>query len=76
VPFADREYFSGLSDRVATFGIGGDTAATLAEFHGYIRGLADAKRAEPGEDVVSDMARTRADDPTCRWRRSRCATTA
>jgi cytochrome P450 len=64
VPFADREYFSGLSDRVATFGTGGDATAAMAEFHGYIRSLAAVKRAEPGEDVITDMVRAQADDPT------------
>jgi cytochrome P450 len=63
VPFADHEYFHGLSDRIGRMYGGGDTAEAMAEFERYMGGLAGAKRAEPGEDVVSDMVRMQQADP-------------
>ncbi|MEU6698246.1 cytochrome P450 [Pseudonocardia sp. NPDC046786] len=64
VPFADREYFSGLSERVAAIRSGGDAAEAMAEFHAYTGRLAARKRVEPGEDVVTDLVRAREADPT------------
>ncbi|MCP2163446.1 cytochrome P450 [Goodfellowiella coeruleoviolacea] len=63
VPFADREYFHGLSDRVGRMNSGGDAKAAMAEFQRYMGALAEAKRANPGEDVVSDLVRAQRDDP-------------
>ncbi|HEX4817053.1 MAG TPA: cytochrome P450 [Nonomuraea sp.] len=57
VPYEDREYFSGVSVRV------GDTLdpvtgqAALDELSAYTARLIERKRREPGEDVLSDLAR-------------------
>ncbi|MCM3844666.1 cytochrome P450 [Pseudonocardia sp. DR1-2] len=63
VPFADRGYFSGLSERVATIRSGGDAETAMTEFRGYMGRLAAAKRETPGEDVVTDLVRAQAEDP-------------
>jgi cytochrome P450 len=63
VPFGDREYFHGLSDRVGRLDGGTDAAEAMAEFERYMGGLAEAKRADPGEDVVSDLVRAQQADP-------------
>ncbi|GAA1317251.1 cytochrome P450 [Pseudonocardia xinjiangensis] len=63
VPFDDREYFHGLSDRVGRLDGGTDAAEAMAEFERYMGGLAEAKRANPGEDVVSDLVRAQQADP-------------
>jgi cytochrome P450 len=62
VPVEDRAYFKGLSERMATL-TGDDPAVARAEFERYTASLADAKRAEPGEDVISDLVAAQADDP-------------
>lgn len=64
VPVADREYFRDLSDRASRIDSGGDAAAAMAEFHAYTGRLADAKRAHPAQDVLSDLVRAQADDPS------------
>lgn len=64
VPFADRSYFHGLSERVAAIRSGGDAEAAMAEFRTYMGRLAGAKRAEPGEDVVTDLVRAQDEDPS------------
>jgi len=64
VPFADRDYFHGLSDRLGRMSNGGDARAAQAEFDGYMAALAAAKRTQPGEDVISDLVAGQADDPT------------
>ncbi|GAA1100023.1 cytochrome P450 [Pseudonocardia alni] len=63
VPFADRGYFHGLSERVATIRSGGDAEVAMGEFRAYLGRLAEAKRAQPGEDVVTDLVRAREQDP-------------
>jgi cytochrome P450 len=63
VPFDDRDYFHGLSDRIGRMYGGGDAVEAMAEFERYMGGLAEAKRAAPGEDVVSDMVRAQQGDP-------------
>ena len=63
VPFADQEYFRGLSDRVSHLSAGADPHVAMAEFAAYTGRLAAAKRAEPGEDVISDLVAAQAADP-------------
>ncbi|MBE1493713.1 cytochrome P450 [Amycolatopsis lexingtonensis] len=63
VPYEDRETFRVLSDRMGRMDIGTGAEAALDEFAGYMGRLAEAKRREPGEDVVSDLVRAQADDP-------------
>jgi cytochrome P450 len=54
VPFADREHFKGLSERAATL-TGDDPRVALAALYSYTAGLAELKRREPGEDVITDL---------------------
>ena len=61
VPEADREHFRSLSDRMATFS-GQDAREAREEFGRYMAGLAEGKRAEPGEDVITDLVRAQAED--------------
>ncbi|MEV4056270.1 cytochrome P450 [Amycolatopsis sp. NPDC049688] len=64
VPYADREHFRGLSERIAVMDGGADAQAAMAEFMAYMTKLADAKRADPQPDVISDMVAVQAGDPT------------
>ncbi|HWC83195.1 MAG TPA: cytochrome P450 [Pseudonocardiaceae bacterium] len=64
VPFEDRDYFHELSNRVNRINSGGDAAVAQQEFRAYLGRLAEAKRAAPGEDVVSDLVRAQETDPT------------
>jgi len=64
VPYADRAHFQELSDRIGRMDTGTDAAAAMEEFAAYMGGLAAAKRAEPAQDVVSDMVLAQADDPS------------
>jgi cytochrome P450 len=64
VPYADREKFRGLSERIAMMDGGADAQAAMTEFKAYMTKLADAKRADPQPDVISDMVAVQADDPT------------
>ncbi|WP_328618052.1 cytochrome P450 [Amycolatopsis sp. NBC_00355] len=64
VPFDDREHFRNLSERIAVMDGGADAQAAMTEFKDYMTGLADAKRANPQADVISDMVAVQADDPT------------
>ncbi|WP_410586984.1 cytochrome P450 [Amycolatopsis sp. lyj-23] len=63
VPFEDHETFRVLSDRMGRMDIGAGADAALEEFAAYMSRLADRKRREPGQDVVSDLVRAQADDP-------------
>ncbi|MET8006690.1 cytochrome P450 [Nonomuraea glycinis] len=62
VPESDREHFRSLSERMATYSEGGDAHQARAEFSRYMIGLAEAKRADPGEDVISDLVRAQSAD--------------
>ena len=62
VPESDREHFRLLSDRMATYSEDGDAHRARAEFGRYMAGLAEAKRARPSEDVISDLVRAQAAD--------------
>jgi cytochrome P450 len=62
VPEEDGEHFHRLSDRMATYSPDGDAHRARAEFSQYMTGLADAKRAHPAEDVISDLVRAEAAD--------------
>jgi pentalenolactone synthase len=64
VPYADREKFRALSERIAMMDGGADAQAAMTEFKAYMTELADAKRADPQPDVISDMVAVQADDPT------------
>ncbi|MCI2419755.1 cytochrome P450 [Saccharopolyspora sp. K220] len=62
VPESDREHFRSLSDRMATYSSGGDAHQARVEFSEYMAALAEAKRAQPGEDVISDLVRAQSAD--------------
>ncbi len=64
VPYADRGTFRVLSDRMGRMDIGDGAGAALDEFTEYMSRLAAAKRREPGQDVVSDLVRAQAADPS------------
>lgn len=61
VPETDRDHFRSLSDRMATYS-GADAHAARREFGRYMAGLAEQKRAQPGEDVISDLVLAQAAD--------------
>ncbi|UQA92004.1 cytochrome P450 [Streptomyces halobius] len=62
VPENDREYFASLSERMANYAIGDDAHQARDEFNHYMAGLAETKRARPGEDVISDLVRAQSAD--------------
>ncbi|HET6711595.1 cytochrome P450 [Amycolatopsis sp.] len=64
VPYEDRDVFRVLSDRMGRMDIGDGADAALDEFTAYMRRLAAAKRRNPGQDVVSDMVRAQAEEPS------------
>ncbi|MFF7468002.1 cytochrome P450 [Streptomyces sp. NPDC008092] len=62
VPGSDREHFASLSERMADFAIGDEAERARDEFNDYMTALAEAKRARPGEDVISDLVRAQSAD--------------
>ncbi|MCU1685873.1 MAG: cytochrome [Amycolatopsis sp.] len=64
VPYEDRERFGGLSDRIGQLNAGDDARNALQEFSAYTSELAKAKRAEPTQDVISDLVLAQSEDPT------------
>jgi cytochrome P450 len=62
VPESDREHFHTLSERMATYTSGGDAHQARDEFGVYMAGLAEGKRAQPGEDVISDIVHAQSAD--------------
>jgi cytochrome P450 len=61
-PEKDRDYFHALSERMADYAIGDGAEKAREEFGRYMIGLVEAKRAEPGEDVISDLVRAQSAD--------------
>ncbi|MFD8817417.1 cytochrome P450 [Streptomyces sp. NPDC059627] len=61
-PESDREYFAALSGRMADYAIGEEAERARDEFNDYMTALAEAKRARPGEDVISDLVRAQSAD--------------
>ncbi|MFJ5984556.1 cytochrome P450 [Lentzea sp. NPDC092896] len=56
VPFADHGYFQGLSATLLDNTISDEQAtATHVELMTYLAGLAERKRAEPGDDILSRL---------------------
>ncbi|RKT87401.1 LOW QUALITY PROTEIN: pentalenolactone synthase [Saccharopolyspora antimicrobica] len=55
VPYEDRELFRDLSDRIGRINAGDVARTAMAEFMAYTSELAEAKRGNPAEDVISDM---------------------
>ncbi|MFE2752570.1 cytochrome P450 [Actinosynnema sp. NPDC059335] len=63
-PESDREHFHSLSERMSDLAIGEEAHRAFEEFSRYMVGLVEAKRARPGEDVISDLVRAQSTDPT------------
>lgn len=64
VPYADRAHFRQLSDRIGMLDGGADAQRAMTDFQAYMARLAGQKRKNPGPDVVSDLVRAQAEDPT------------
>ena len=64
VPFEDREYFHDLSTQLGRMDIGAGAQAASDELRAYMLRLAEVKRADPQPDVVSDLVKAQAEDPT------------
>jgi cytochrome P450 len=64
VPATDRDHFRDLSTRVNRMNSGGDAAAAMTEFRDYMGTLAATKRVDPAQDVLSDLVRAQATDPS------------
>ncbi|GGN03520.1 cytochrome P450 [Lentzea pudingi] len=64
VPEEDNELFASLSERMASTEIGEEAHAAREEFFRYMVGLVEGKRGQLGEDVISDLVRAQAEDPS------------
>ncbi|WHT23267.1 cytochrome P450 [Crossiella sp. CA-258035] len=64
VPAADQDHFSRLSRNLGLIDDGAASQAAFGEFVEYTFGLAAAKRADPGPDVISDLVAAQAGDAT------------
>ncbi|MFC9130420.1 cytochrome P450 [Streptomyces sp. NPDC057099] len=62
VPESDRERFASLSERMSNYAIGDAAHRARDEFNEYMTGLAETKRARPGEDVISDLVHAQSTD--------------
>jgi cytochrome P450 len=62
VPYEDREYFSGVSERLGDMLDPDKSEAAREELGAYMAGLIERKRHEPAEDVLSDLAGELDDD--------------
>ncbi|GII81462.1 cytochrome P450 [Sphaerisporangium rufum] len=62
VPYADRDRFRALADRMADLTDPLSAAAARTDLGVYIHGLVVAKRRRPADDVLSDLATMDADD--------------
>jgi cytochrome P450 len=63
VPFEDREYFHDVSTRLGRMDIGDKAQEAMDDLQAYIRRLAEVKRADPQQDVLSDLVKAQAEDP-------------
>ncbi|MEV4175587.1 cytochrome P450 [Nonomuraea sp. NPDC049709] len=64
VPYEDREYFGGVSQRMGDMLDTEKSQAAREELSAYMAGLIERKRREPAEDVLSDLAKELDDDGT------------
>jgi cytochrome P450 len=64
VPYEDRDNFHELSTRTGRMDIGTQAQAAVDELREYMLRLAETKRSDPRPDVVSDLVRAQAEDPT------------
>jgi len=56
VPFADHSRFRAYSAAIADLTDREKSAAAMGELHAYVKDLIPAKRADPGEDLLSSLA--------------------
>ncbi|HKR48115.1 MAG TPA: cytochrome P450 [Pseudonocardiaceae bacterium] len=63
VPYTDREDFRRWSDDAAHMTDAARSQAGLMQLWQYMRVLVDRKRADPGDDVISDLIAATAADP-------------
>ncbi|HEV7829763.1 MAG TPA: cytochrome P450 [Pseudonocardiaceae bacterium] len=63
VPYADREDFRRWSDDAAHLTDAARSQAGLMKLWDYMHALVKQKKAEPGDDVISDLAAAAAADP-------------
>jgi cytochrome P450 len=64
VPYADRDRFRVWSAQAASIGNAGASRAGITALGTYVAGLLDAKRHDPGEDVLSDLVAAQREDPS------------
>ncbi|GGM94263.1 cytochrome P450 [Lentzea pudingi] len=62
VPYSHRDHFKDLSERSATM-TGDDPLSGVVELFTYAAELAEVKKREPGEDVITDLVQAQRDDP-------------
>ncbi len=62
VPYSERAYFKALSERAATM-TGDDPFTAIVELLAYAGELAEVKRQDPGQDVITDLVQAQHDDP-------------
>ena len=64
VPYSDRARFRVWSTQAASIDDAAVSRAGITALGTFVAGLLDAKRDEPGEDVLSDLVAAQRDDPT------------
>ncbi|TDD40981.1 cytochrome P450 [Saccharopolyspora elongata] len=64
VPYEDRDLFRDLSDRIGRLNEGDVARTAMSEFKAYTSKLANTKRANPAEDVISDLVLAQRAFPT------------
>jgi len=62
-PIEDGDYIMPLSHRMGATNNGSDARAAAAELTGYMRKLVEVKRANLGDDLISDFIRAQDEDP-------------
>ncbi len=64
VPYSDRSRFRVWSTQAATIDDAAVSRAGVTALGTFVAGLLEAKRADPGEDVLSDLVAAQHEDPT------------
>jgi cytochrome P450 len=61
---SDRDLLRDWSERIGALDGGDDAQEAMADFQAYMGRLAMTKREQPGPDVVTDILKVQAEDPT------------
>jgi pentalenolactone synthase len=61
---SDRDLLRDWSERIGMLDGGSDAQEAMADFQAYMGRLAETKREQPGQDVVTDILKVQAEDPT------------